>query len=417
MSGACTIAADAGAVRAMLGAVGCNTRDFAHRGFEALTGGQAFQSGLTAVLTVYVALIGYRLLFAPDGARLSDGPRMALKIGAVLALITSWSLFETLVFDVAAKAPAEIAELISLGQGGDRQDLADPVGRLQVAYDQLSVSAFAFGATAAASAQGAAQSGPPTVAPLAIPASTEADGGKAEAAARLAARQQAAARALTAASGAVLTVDAGMLAVTALLVGVLSAIGPIFITLFLFRQTRGFFEGWVRALTAAALASMSAWVLILLMLNVLEPWLVSLAQQRELKQLDASTAMTAASIVFVFTSAQLAMAASGAVVAFGFRLGSEPRAPSGAAVNGSSAGAAEAGPPVEMLSRPGLLADQLRRFDQVFESRSRSAAAGAAASSMRLVASDPSVTPGRLDSGYRRSELSRDHLGRREDRR
>ena len=92
MNGVCTIPADTGAVRAVLFAVECNTRDFAHQGYVALTGGEAFQSGLTLALTIYVALVGYRLLFAPEGARLTDAPRMALKVGAVARSSSPWSL-------------------------------------------------------------------------------------------------------------------------------------------------------------------------------------------------------------------------------------------------------------------------------------------------------------------------------------
>ena len=43
-------------------------------GYESLTAaGSPFQAALTVALTIYVALIGYRLLFG-NGARLSDGP-------------------------------------------------------------------------------------------------------------------------------------------------------------------------------------------------------------------------------------------------------------------------------------------------------------------------------------------------------
>jgi type IV secretion system protein VirB6 len=91
VSGPCSIPPDTGAVRAVIAAVDCNTRDFAHQGYVTLTGGETFQTGLTLVLTIYVALVGYRLLFASQGAQLTDAPRMALKIGAVLALVSSCS--------------------------------------------------------------------------------------------------------------------------------------------------------------------------------------------------------------------------------------------------------------------------------------------------------------------------------------
>ena len=406
MTSACAIPPDTGAVRAMIAAVDCNTRDFAHQGYVALTGGEAFQSGLTLVLTIYVALVGYRLLFASDGARLTDAPRMALKIGAVLALVTSWNLFETLAFDLVAKAPAEIAAVISPGGGAPARQ--DPVGRLQVAYDQLTADASAFTAQAQQTSQDSVQATAPTAIPAMAP--PKLDSAKAE----TAQRDQTAARALASAGGAVLTVDAGAVAVDMVVLAVLGAIGPIFIVLLLFDQTRGFFEGWVRALVAAGLAALSAWTLILLMTNVLEPWLVTLAQQRELKALEAAPAMTAASIVFAFTAAQLAMIAGSAVIAFGFRLISPlslwPAAQATARSGETTASAAA----IAAAPRASLLADQIRRFDQVIEGRTLQAMAA----SVRLVRSEITGEPQFAGApGYRRAGPSREHLGRRGNRR
>ncbi len=406
MSAACNIASDTGAVRAMIAAVDCNTRDFAHQGYVALTGGEAFQSGLTLVLTIYVALVGYRLLFAADGARLTDAPRMALKIGAVLALVTSWSLFETLAFDLAAKAPAEIAAVISpsIGRAGQQ----DPVGRLQVVYDQLAADASAFSTQAQQTSQNALETTAPTPTPSFSPAKI--DGAKAEEAQR----DQAAARALTAASGAVLSVDAGAVAIDMVVIGILGAIGPIFIVMLLFDQTRGFFEGWVRAMVAAGLAALSAWTLILLMVTVLEPWLITLAQQRELKAMEPAPAMTAASLVFAFTAAQLAMVAGGAVIAFGFRLRSPLRFASAAQPAAQSAAQAEGATSAMMVSRASLLADQLRRFDSVIEGRARAVAARVRMVRPELAAAEPQLAGA---GSYRRASPSRDHLGRRGTRR
>jgi type IV secretion system protein VirB6 len=400
MSGACVIAPDAGAVRAMLASVACETHDFAHRGFDALTGGQAFQSAVTSVLVIYVALVGYRLLFASDGARLADAPKMALMVGAVLALISSWSLFETLVFDVSAKAPAKIAELLSVG---DQSRSADPVGRLQVAYDQLRASAEAL-----------RNPPPPTptttqsVAPRQVASE---DPAKAE----LAGRQHAAAELLDVAAGAVLTAHAGLIAVFGLVIGLLNAVGPVFLVLLLFHQTRGLFEGWVRALIGAALATMAAWVVILVMLDVVEPWLIALAQQRALNDVEPTTAVTASALVLVFSAAQLAAGFAAAVIAFGFRLpASAPivvrTGAGGASVETEAARLAA----VERVSRPDLLADQLRRFDLVFQSRERSVV-GVDARPARLAAAPTSAAPvptSVWDLG--RSELRRDRYARAE---
>ena len=359
MSAACVVPAAAGAIRSVLGSVDCNTRDFAQRGYEALTGGRDFQSALTVVLTLYIAAVGWRLLFATDGARLSDGPRMALKVGAVLALVTSWSLFQTLVFDVASKAPAEIAAMISAPSVGGEEGIQDAAGRLQLAYDELSSSAVAFGKAA----------GPATAAN--------------------ASREAAAARALTTASAAILSVDAGLIAATRLVIGVLTAIGPIFITLILFRQTRGLFTGWVRALLASAFAALAAWTLILLMLRVVDPWLAGLAQDREINRLDVQAAMSAASVVFVFTGAQVGVVIAALVIAMGFRFG--VRRP----VEAAAAGPAYAPAPAaaELTSRATILAEQLRRFEASFAPRERVAGASAGRGAAAPAGMEPLSAP------------------------
>ena len=371
----CQIAADAGVIRGVLASVDCNTRDFAQLGYEAVTASPSFQTALTALLTIYVATIGYRLLFAAGGARLSDAPGMALKIGAILALVTSWSVFQTLVFDVASRAPIEIGALIAASPQATSFLAADPVGGLQVAYDELSNAAIAFG-----------QAGGPD-------------------ATAYTSREAAAARALSAASGALFMSSAGLISIATVTIGVLTAVGPVFVALFLFLQTRGLFVGWVRALAAAAFASLSAWVLIVLMLAVLEPWLVALAQQRQENILNVSTAVTSASIVFVFAASQMALVAAGAVVMLGFKL-NFGRAPAAAPQAHSPRTAAEAAAP---LSRPAWLAERLQR-EVAATSWVRS---GATASAARAMRTDPSPGPTvRLGDAGRRPVITASSLVR-----
>ena len=128
-----------GIIRGVLGAVDCETRNFAEAGYSALTSSSSqFQVALTVLLTIYVALVGYRMLFASNGARLSDAPGIALRIGAILALVTSWATFQTLVFDMAARAPLQIAGIVAGPMQSDGSSLAsDPIGGLQAAYDQI----------------------------------------------------------------------------------------------------------------------------------------------------------------------------------------------------------------------------------------------------------------------------------------
>lgn len=367
----CDIAADAGVIRGVLAAVDCNTRGFSQLGYEAVTASPSFQMALTALLTIYVAAVGYRLLFAADGARLSDAPGMALKIGAILALVTSWSVFQTLVFDLAAKAPVEIAALIAAAPQGHSFLAADPVGGLQVAYDELSNAAIAFG---------------------------KAGGPEATA---YTSREAAAARALSAASGALFMASAGLIAMTTIAIGVLTAVGPVFVALFLFLQTRGLFVGWVRALAGAAFASLTAWVLIVLMLAVLEPWLVALAEQRAAKVLEVSTAVTTASIVFVFAAAQAALVIAGTIIALGFKLSFSRRAAPTEQQQKPQAAA------VHTVSRAEHLAEQLRRDSAASWTRT-----AMTASATRTMRSDPAFTPAQRIGGAPRRSPSRQALSR-----
>ena len=65
---ACASAVDDGVIRGVLATIDCQTKAYAQGGYLALTSGSSvFQAALTAVLTIYVALIGYRMLFARGG--------------------------------------------------------------------------------------------------------------------------------------------------------------------------------------------------------------------------------------------------------------------------------------------------------------------------------------------------------------
>lgn len=392
MSGACTLAADTGTIRAVLWSVDCNTRDFTRRGWEALAGGATFQTALTTALVIYVALIGWRMMFAPEGAHLSEAPRTAIKIGTILALVTSWSLFQTLVFDVAARTPSQIAELVSASSPGTRT-IPDPVGELQLAYDQIEAASTGF------AAGGDAATRPPPAPPGNAVAAAP-DPAKADEAARFIQ----AGRSLANAAELLLLVHTGLVAASWLMIDILGAIGPLFIALFLFRQTRSFFVGWVRAMAAAALISMTSWILILLMLRTLDPWLVMLAEQRTMNQLDPHAGMSAASLVEIFSLAQAALAIGAGLIAFAFRL---PRARRAAQGPAQAAARQESRTPVELTTRATLLADQLRRFDQMFEARGRAAGASAAMSSRGV--SGPVVASGRVAPAgdiYRRAVLT-----------
>jgi type IV secretion system protein VirB6 len=368
----CATTTDVGVVRDVLTAVNCNTKSFARLGYESLTAaGSPFQAALTVALTIYVAVIGYRLLFG-NGARLADGPTIALKIGAVLALVTSWSLFQTLVFDVAERAPLEIASIISAPMRGSAM-ASDPVAGLQAAYDQLSQSATAFAHP-----------------PKSVPDKAQAD-------------YSAASQALTMASNALFVASAGLIAVITIAIGFLTATGPLFIALFLFLQTRGFFVGWVRALGACAFGLISAWSLTILMLHAVQPWMESLSDIGANGIADARTGITAAIIVLVFCASQFAVLLAAIVIARGFRLPGAGRSATAPAIAAPTAAATT---PLDMISRPARLAEQLGRFETSSVTTDRTTASASAA----LAGRGPvmAAAQGRIGDMYRRPAVNRE---------
>jgi type IV secretion system protein VirB6 len=373
MNTACQALVDDGVIRGVLATVDCQTREYALMGYESLThGSPVFQTALTSLLTIYVAAIGWRMMFAQGATRLSDAPGIALSIGAILALVTSWSAFQTIVFDMADRAPLEIAAIISAPMQGGGGLASNPVDGLQLAYDELSNTGAAYGKIVGPDAK--SYSSP----------------------------EAAAAEATGMASGALFLMSAGVISAATLAIGVLTAVGPIFIALFLMPTTRGLFAGWARALLAAALTPMVAWILLVLMLAVLEPWIVTLAAQRAAKTMDAQTAISTAALVFVFTLGQFALVIGACIMAIGFRLPRlrTERAAAAAPSPQVLAAAAEAG---REPSRAERLALDLRRDQAQDAARARTlqlAASVTHASQAR--APSAAEAPARLGDAYRR---------------
>jgi len=385
MSGACVALVDDGVIRGVLATVDCQTRAYAQSGYMALTSGSSvFQTALTALLTIYVALIGYRMLFAQGSMRLSDAPGIALKVGAILALVTSWSTFQTLVFDVADRAPVEIAALVSapMQEANGASLASSPIDGLQAAYNEFSETGAAYGKLAGPNAKG--YSSP----------------------------QAAAAEATAAASGALFIVSAGVISAATLSIGVLTAVGPLFIVLALIPATRGLFVGWLRALAASALTPLVAWLLIVLMLSVLDPWVTALTEQRIAQRLEPQTAMSAAALVFVFAAGQAALIAGACVMALGFRL---PAARSDRAARGAEpVRAPQAATAMAALpSRAERLALDLQRDQAQITARSRSAttAAVAASAASGRQASVTVTETQRLGDAYRRPAFTARRAG------
>src|SRR3546814_18007667 len=85
-------------------------------GYQALAApGSPVSVLLTVMLTVFVAFIGYRMLFG-HMPTIREGVLAAVKIGIVLALATGWPAYRTIIYAVVLQAPAESSDERRVGK-------------------------------------------------------------------------------------------------------------------------------------------------------------------------------------------------------------------------------------------------------------------------------------------------------------
>ncbi len=274
--------------------VDCQARTIGAGGYQALASpGSTFSLILTGLLTLFVALFGYRMLFGQTPT-MRDGVLALVKIGLVLALATGWPAYRTLFYDVVLDGPTELAAEIGRpaglpGTGGglvDRLELADR------ALVQLAI-------------EGVGQIG-------ALPPPS----------AGIAPQPWAGFDPFAMGSARVFFLTGALVALGSvkLIAGLLLALGPFFLAFLLFDGTRGLFEGWLRVLAGTALAGLGAAVALGVELALLEPRLAELLARRaaDLPIMGAPAELLV--ITMTFSLALVAILVASARVAFGFRL-------------------------------------------------------------------------------------------------
>ncbi len=122
----------------------------------------------------------------------------------------------------------------------------------------------------------------------------------------------------------------GVLLAAKVVLGILLAIGPIFIALLLFDSTRGVFEGWLRASLAFAFAPLSVTLLLGLVLTMLEPSLQQVETMRASNTYLPGVAFAVVVLITVFAGVSLGGLIAAGAMAAGFRL------PKSRAAGGSS---------------------------------------------------------------------------------
>ncbi|HEX8301321.1 type IV secretion system protein [Sphingomonas sp.] len=303
MNSTCPGVADGAFLQSVLGFVDCQAQMIGAQGYQALAApGSPLSLLLTGMLTLFVAFWGYRLLLG-EAPSVRDGVVAFAKIGIVLALATSWPAYRTLVYDVAFNGPAELVSEVGKPAGIPSAD-----GGLIERLGQVDSSFLILG-----------QLGP---GPVNLASRVRNVGGRNVLVTEPVAEPPSVfgAFALGTARLTFLTATIAGFASVRLIAGLLLALGPLFIAFLLFEGTRGLFEGWIRALAAAAIGAVAVTMLLGVELALIEPWLASLIAQRqaELPIGGAATELLVVALGFAFgLVGGLGMAAR---IMIGFRL-------------------------------------------------------------------------------------------------
>jgi type IV secretion system protein VirB6 len=304
---------ESGYVTGVLNFVDCQAQNIGAGGYQALAvPGSTLSLMITGLLTIFVALYGYRMLFGyTPSAR--DGVMALAKIGIVLALVSSWPAYRALVYDVALRGPAEIVSSTG-GPAGLPGSTGGIIARLQGADIGLIE-------LARAGVGGAEQRDRSTVTRIVngqpqqvvqsdrIPDNFEPT-------------------ALGWARVLFLTTALAGFAAVRIAAGLLLAIGPFFIAFLLFEGTRGLFEGWIRGLAAAALGAVAVTIILGVELALIEPWISDLLARRAAARsiTGAPTELLVTMLVFALT--MLGTLAATTRLAMGFRMPAAWRAAS-----------------------------------------------------------------------------------------
>lgn len=270
MMAMCPQVENSGMVAGILDTVDCHIRVLVHDSYRSLVGPDTwFAAAFTAMLTIYVALIGYQLMIGRGGLRVADLPSSALKIGLIFAFLTSWAAYQTLVFDFLFDGPSEIVSAV-VGPLSEPGFDGNVLGGVQRAFEDMTGVAGIYGAMASPTAN-LLQGGPMLASGI-----------------------------LWMSAMLMILITLGLVIAGKIVLAFLLAIGPVFIGMFLFDATRGLFHGWLRATVTFALAPLAVFVLGAAMLLMLNPFLDVLIRNAGMEVFEMGPIMTISLIIVVF---------------------------------------------------------------------------------------------------------------------
>lgn len=385
-----TLSPDGAFLSVVLSYVDCQAQAIGQGGYQALAApGSIVAIAMTGMLTIFIALFGYRMLFGqvPD---VRDGVVAVVKLGVVLALATSWPAFRTLAYDVTMHGPAELATSIG-GAAGLPGSGGGLVARLEGVDNGLG-ELMILGTGK-----------PPNVDEIVGPTQTLTPQ---QQQAQMQHLQQVAQRPkwdpardaalLGNARTLYLTGAIGAFASVRVVSGLLLALGPLFAMFLLFDGTRGLFEGWVRGVGGAALGALATSIVLGVELAIMEPWLAAILAERRADiptpQVPIELLVLTLAFVLTLTAALFATAR----VARGFKLPPGWRAAPSRVIDA-----------LRGRETPAMLAQAEQ--PQAPDQRSRAfAVADAVAASQRREAATPPPPPAQIGQRAAIQAISRD---------
>jgi len=334
-----------------------------------------FGAVLTVLLTLYVGFVALGLMTGRTRLTLAGMAPKMMAIGLVLTFATSWPAYHAVVYSLLVDGPEQIATALAGGSG----DSAGFAVRLDELLDRFADLTKALGDHAPGASK--------ALGPLAGP--------------------QMASSLVWISGMLILLGSAGALLLTRIVLALLLAIGPVFVVLALFRQTRGLFEAWLRTAVLFALAPSLTVVVGSAAVAVLDPLIGAIADDpaAAVDDLRPILELFMGSVVYVGLVAML-MWTSASLVR-GWRLGgggakagdqasaAAPALSSLSMTSPASIAAFAASPAGSADPRVGQMVASLTRDDASVSVRVEQAAVGR---------SDPGSGAGAVASGPRRAE-------------
>jgi type IV secretion system protein VirB6 len=241
-------------------------------------------AALAALLTIFIALFGIRLMFGPAPTA-RDLVGDIIKIGIVLALATSWPAWRTVGYNLVINGPGELAANIGLASGLPGAD-GTLIARLQNADDGLVAMTMYGTGRLTGGVVGGSDLGD-SFQGIAVADQSGFGWGRI----------------------AFLTGIIAPFAVTRIGAGLLLALAPLMAGLLLFGGTAGIFMGWARGLAFVAIASLALSVGAGVEIALIDPWIADVLAQRAANTFTPSAPTELTVLAMAFAIANLGMLA------------------------------------------------------------------------------------------------------------